>query len=168
MYFNLYYRNTVELDVERPYKFCTSTNVIRFRLTVFFFSELIVLFAGDHAVKAVGVIPEPEVKTFDLQESDQFMIMASDGVWEFITSQVNTQLWFLFTCTLLTGQSYCSCKTYCFLTYFVLFCASFMPCRRRWISCSVTCTGVTTRPAKSSLRRPPRAGRKKRVTTVMM
>ena len=44
---------------------------------------------GDHAVKAVGVIPEPEVKTFDLQESDQFMIMASDGVWEFITSQVN-------------------------------------------------------------------------------
>ena len=36
------------------------------------------------------MIPEPEVKTFDLQESDQFMIMASDGVWEFITSQVNT------------------------------------------------------------------------------
>lgn len=44
--------------------------------------------AGDHAVKAVGVIPEPEVKVFDLEESDQFMIIASDGVWEFITSQV--------------------------------------------------------------------------------
>ena len=39
-------------------------------------------------MKAVGVIPEPEVKIFDLQESDQFMIMASDGVWEFISSQV--------------------------------------------------------------------------------
>lgn len=36
------------------------------------------------------MIPEPEVKVFDLQESDQFMIMASDGVWEFISSQVNT------------------------------------------------------------------------------
>ena len=44
--------------------------------------------SGDHAVKAVGVIPEPEVKIFDLQEGDQFMIMASDGVWEFISSQV--------------------------------------------------------------------------------
>lgn len=39
-------------------------------------------------MKAVGVIPEPEVKIFDLDDSDQFMIMASDGVWEFITSQV--------------------------------------------------------------------------------
>lgn len=35
------------------------------------------------------MIPEPEVKVFDLQESDQFMIMASDGVWEFISSQVS-------------------------------------------------------------------------------
>ena len=35
------------------------------------------------------MIPEPEVKVFDLDvQSDQFMIMASDGVWEFITSQV--------------------------------------------------------------------------------
>mmetsp|Transcript_10830 Transcript_10830/g.17639 ORF Transcript_10830/g.17639 Transcript_10830/m.17639 type:complete len:537 (+) Transcript_10830:188-1798(+) len=42
---------------------------------------------GDHAVKAVGVIPEPEVKIFDLEPVDQFMIMASDGVWEFISSQ---------------------------------------------------------------------------------
>lgn len=36
------------------------------------------------------MIPEPEVKVFDLQESDQFMIMASDGVWEFISSQVRS------------------------------------------------------------------------------
>jgi protein phosphatase PTC2/3 len=42
---------------------------------------------GDHAVKAVGVIPEPEVKVFECDDNDQFMIMASDGVWEFITSQ---------------------------------------------------------------------------------
>ncbi|KAJ1393681.1 phosphatase 2C-like domain-containing protein, partial [Ochromonadaceae sp. CCMP2298] len=42
---------------------------------------------GDHAVKAVGVIPEPEVMIFDLDPADEFMIMASDGVWEFISSQ---------------------------------------------------------------------------------
>ena len=38
-------------------------------------------------MKNVGVIPEPEVKIFELTEQDQFMIMASDGVWEFISSQ---------------------------------------------------------------------------------
>lgn len=42
---------------------------------------------GDFAVKDVGVIPDPEVKTFDLTVEDKFMIMASDGVWEFISSQ---------------------------------------------------------------------------------
>jgi serine/threonine protein phosphatase PrpC len=42
---------------------------------------------GDHAVKNVGVIPEPEVKQFELDKSDRFMILASDGVWEFITSE---------------------------------------------------------------------------------
>lgn len=44
--------------------------------------------SGDEAVKSVGVIPEPEVTTYDLSEKDKFMIMASDGVWEFIESQV--------------------------------------------------------------------------------
>lgn len=33
------------------------------------------------------MIPEPEVKIFDLEINDSFMIMASDGVWEFISSQ---------------------------------------------------------------------------------
>lgn len=42
---------------------------------------------GDHAVKNVGVIAEPEVKIFELEDKDQFMVMASDGVWEFISSQ---------------------------------------------------------------------------------
>lgn len=42
---------------------------------------------GDHAVKNVGVIAEPEVKVFELEEKDQFLVMASDGVWEFINSQ---------------------------------------------------------------------------------
>lgn len=42
---------------------------------------------GDYAVKAVGVIAEPDVQEFDIDPQDQFMILASDGVWEFITSQ---------------------------------------------------------------------------------
>lgn len=43
---------------------------------------------GDYAVKDVGVIPEPEVKEFTITADDKFMILASDGVWEFISSQV--------------------------------------------------------------------------------
>jgi len=42
---------------------------------------------GDHAVKAIGVIPEPEVIERQIQPEDQFMVLASDGVWEFIPNQ---------------------------------------------------------------------------------
>ena len=42
---------------------------------------------GDYAVKTVGVIPEPEIFTYDVQVDYRFMILASDGVWEFISSQ---------------------------------------------------------------------------------
>ncbi len=42
---------------------------------------------GDYAVKAVGVIPEPDVSEADITEHHKFMILASDGVWEFISSQ---------------------------------------------------------------------------------
>ena len=43
---------------------------------------------GDFAVKSVGVIAEPEVKVFEIEDDvDEFLIMASDGVWEFIGSQ---------------------------------------------------------------------------------
>jgi serine/threonine protein phosphatase PrpC len=42
---------------------------------------------GDYAVKTVGVIPTPEITTFELVPEDKFIIMGSDGVWEFITSQ---------------------------------------------------------------------------------
>jgi protein phosphatase 2C family protein 2/3 len=42
---------------------------------------------GDYAVKAVGVIPTPEVTKYTFQSEDKFTILASDGVWEFISSQ---------------------------------------------------------------------------------
>lgn len=44
---------------------------------------------GDYAVKGVGVIAEPEVMMHELREGgrDRFLLSASDGVWEFISSQ---------------------------------------------------------------------------------
>ncbi len=42
---------------------------------------------GDHAVKSIGVIATPVVSTHELTETDDFMIIATDGVWEFMSSQ---------------------------------------------------------------------------------
>ena len=43
---------------------------------------------GDHAVKGVGVISEPEVTTHTIDEDvDEFVIIATDGVWEFLSSE---------------------------------------------------------------------------------
>ena len=41
---------------------------------------------GDRVAASVGTICCPEIKEFDLKEEDKFMILASDGVWEFIDS----------------------------------------------------------------------------------
>jgi len=54
---------------------------------------------GDYAVKEVGVIPEPDVIEYEIKDDYKFMILASDGVWEFISSQeaidiVNDQIEF--------------------------------------------------------------------------
>ena len=42
---------------------------------------------GDHAVKPIGVIAEPVVTQHTVNDDDDFLILASDGVWEFISSQ---------------------------------------------------------------------------------
>lgn len=42
---------------------------------------------GDGAGEAIGVCAEPELVNKELREQDQFVCLASDGVWEFITSQ---------------------------------------------------------------------------------
>lgn len=42
---------------------------------------------GDHVLKKVGVIAEPVVAQRDLDERDSVLILASDGLWEFVTSQ---------------------------------------------------------------------------------
>ena len=42
---------------------------------------------GDRVAATVGVMSEPEIKEFEFEENDKFMIIASDGIWEFISSQ---------------------------------------------------------------------------------
>jgi serine/threonine protein phosphatase PrpC len=42
---------------------------------------------GDHAVATVGVIADPVVSRHTITAEDDFLILASDGVWEFLSSQ---------------------------------------------------------------------------------
>eukprot|EP00310_Coccolithus_braarudii_P016982 CAMPEP_0183331030 /NCGR_PEP_ID=MMETSP0164_2-20130417/441_1 /TAXON_ID=221442 /ORGANISM="Coccolithus pelagicus ssp braarudi, Strain PLY182g" /LENGTH=373 /DNA_ID=CAMNT_0025499389 /DNA_START=48 /DNA_END=1169 /DNA_ORIENTATION=- len=53
---------------------------------------------GDHLVKSIGVIAEPEVSAKVCPMENTFMVMASDGVWEFLESMdaaklVNDSIW---------------------------------------------------------------------------
>jgi serine/threonine protein phosphatase PrpC len=41
---------------------------------------------GDTAASKVGVIAEPEIIEYDLTHEDKMIVMASDGVWEFMTN----------------------------------------------------------------------------------
>ena len=41
---------------------------------------------GDEVAASVGTISEPEIECFDITEDDKFIIIASDGIWEFISS----------------------------------------------------------------------------------
>lgn len=48
---------------------------------------------GDKIATDCGVIPDPVVEFFKVDlETDQFIIIASDGVWEFISSEESVQL----------------------------------------------------------------------------
>lgn len=42
---------------------------------------------GDHICKRVGVISTPEVKCFDATPEDAILVLASDGVWEFVSNE---------------------------------------------------------------------------------
>lgn len=42
---------------------------------------------GDTVLSEYGVSPVPEVSYFTVGSTDKFMVLASDGVWEFMTSQ---------------------------------------------------------------------------------
>ncbi|KAL1514535.1 hypothetical protein AB1Y20_003632 [Prymnesium parvum] len=42
---------------------------------------------GDHAAATVGVIPDPEITEYDVHDDDVCMVIASDGVWEFLSNE---------------------------------------------------------------------------------
>ena len=42
---------------------------------------------GDMSSEQWGVIAEPELMSKGLTPTDQFLVLASDGVWEFLTNQ---------------------------------------------------------------------------------
>jgi len=42
---------------------------------------------GDAMAARVGVNAIPEIKTFDLTLEDRIIVLASDGVWEFLENQ---------------------------------------------------------------------------------
>ena len=41
---------------------------------------------GDSVAESIGVIATPEVEKYRIREEDRFIIVASDGVWEFLSS----------------------------------------------------------------------------------
>ena len=42
---------------------------------------------GDSIAHTVGVISEPEIKRYDFTGNEKFIIIASDGIWEYISSE---------------------------------------------------------------------------------
>ena len=42
---------------------------------------------GDKIAHSVGVSDEPEVKSFEYDGTEKFMIVASDGIWEYLQGE---------------------------------------------------------------------------------
>ena len=47
---------------------------------------------GDLLAQEIGVICEPEIKEYKMTEDDEFLLLCSDGVWEFVSSIEAVQL----------------------------------------------------------------------------
>lgn len=47
---------------------------------------------GDEAAARVGVVAEPEILELDLGKDDKFLVLASDGVWEFLSNEDVAQI----------------------------------------------------------------------------
>ena len=47
---------------------------------------------GDHSLTKAGVIPDPEFVEHQITDNDKMLIIASDGVWEFLTNEDVLQL----------------------------------------------------------------------------
>lgn len=42
---------------------------------------------GDYVAQSVGVIPDPEILEYEITPDDLFLVIASDGVWEFMPNE---------------------------------------------------------------------------------
>lgn len=42
---------------------------------------------GDYVAQSVGVTPEPEILEYEIQPEDLYLVVASDGVWEFMPNE---------------------------------------------------------------------------------
>jgi serine/threonine protein phosphatase PrpC len=47
---------------------------------------------GDYVAQSVGVIPDPEILVYEMTLEDRFVVIASDGVWEFLSNEQVAQL----------------------------------------------------------------------------
>ena len=47
---------------------------------------------GDEIAKKIGVYSEPEVKIFPYNEEDKFIVIASDGLWEYVSNKEVTDI----------------------------------------------------------------------------
>jgi len=47
---------------------------------------------GDYVAQSVGVSPIPEINIYDISADDRVMIIASDGVWEFLSNDQIAEL----------------------------------------------------------------------------
>ena len=73
---------------------------------------------GDRVAASVGCICLPEIKDFKFEEDDKFLILASDGIWEFIGSE---------ECINIIGKYYFSNNIESCCTYL------YNESRKRWI-----------------------------------
>ena len=49
---------------------------------------------GDQIAHMVGVSSDPEIMRFELKAEDKFIVIASDGVWEFLSNeQIGAIVW---------------------------------------------------------------------------
>lgn len=66
---------------------------------------------GDSVAESIGVTAEPELLRKELTVEDQFVVLASDGVWEFLTNQSVADMILKFTdpldaCRAVVAESY--------------------------------------------------------------
>ena len=69
---------------------------VDFKLTKIVFNQYFVFFTGDHAYKQNKslslpeqmISPQPDIRTLEIDpEKDSWMILACDGIWNFMSSQ---------------------------------------------------------------------------------